>query len=71
MPLRREKNLLKDGEIDGRDMEPVGVERDVVVLHKVAGQQTDEADEDFLDALEFLLTIIGIAMLIRYYNHKA
>ena len=22
-------------------------------------------------ALEFLLTIIGVAMLIRYYNHKA
>ena len=32
-------------------MELVGIERDVVVLHKVAGQQADEADEDFLDAL--------------------
>jgi len=25
----------------------------------------------FIVALEFLLTIIGVAMLIRYYNHKA
>ena len=25
----------------------------------------------FIVVLEFLLTVIGVAMLIRYYNHKA
>ena len=25
----------------------------------------------FIVALEFLLSIFGVAMLIRYYNHKA
>ena len=25
----------------------------------------------FIVALEFLLTFFGVAMLIRYYNHKA
>ena len=39
------------GEIDGGDVQLGGVERDVVVLHKMAGQQADEADEEFLDAL--------------------
>ena len=33
------------GEIDGRDMELAGVERDVVMLGKVAGQQTSETYE--------------------------
>jgi len=32
-------------------MEPVGIEGDVVMFREMAGQQTDEADEDFLDAL--------------------
>ena len=45
-------------------MEPFGIERDVVMLGKVAGQQTDEADEDFLHALWRLAmydgTILGI-----------
>ena len=39
------------GEIDCRDVELVGIERDVVVLSKVAGQQTAEADEYFLHTL--------------------
>ena len=39
------------GEIDRGDVEFGGVERNVVVLGEVAGQQTDEADEDFLHAL--------------------
>ena len=25
----------------------------------------------FIVALEFLLTFLGVGMLIRYYNHKA
>ena len=45
-------------------MELAGIERDVVVLHKVAGQQTDEADEDFLHALGCLAvydgTLLGV-----------
>ena len=45
-------------------MEPLGVERNVVVLGKVAGQQTDEADEDFLHALGRLAvydgTLLGV-----------
>ena len=46
------RDLTDDaGEIDGGDVELGGVEWDVVVLHKVAGQQADEADKDFLDAL--------------------
>ena len=52
------------GEIDGRDMKLAGVERDVVVLYKVAGQNTDEADEDFLHALGRLAlydgTLLGV-----------
>ena len=52
------------GEIDGRDMELVGIERYVVVLGKVLGQQTDEADEDFLHALGRLTvydgTLLGV-----------
>ena len=45
-------------------MELVGVERDVVVLGKVAWQQTDEADEDFLHTLGCLAvydgTLLGV-----------
>ena len=45
-------------------MELVGIEWDVVVLGKVAGQQTDEADEDFLNALGCLAvydgTLLGV-----------
>ena len=52
------------GEIDGRDMELVSVEGDVVVLGKVARQKTDEADEDFLHTLGRLAlydgTLLGI-----------
>ena len=39
------------GEIDGGDVKFRGIERDVMVPGEVAGQQADEADEDFLDAL--------------------
>ena len=52
------------GEIDGRDMELAGVERDVVVLYKVAGQHADEADEDLFHALGRLAlydgTLLGV-----------
>ena len=45
-------------------MEPLCIERDVVVLGKVLGQQTDEADEDFLHALGCLAvydgTLLGV-----------
>ena len=45
-------------------MKLVGIERDVVVLYKVAGQQTDEANEDFLHALGRLAlydgTLLGV-----------
>ena len=50
------------GEIDGRDVEHGGVEGDVVVLGKVAWQYTDEADEDFLDALGRLAVYDGTSL---------
>ena len=60
------------GEIDGRDMELIGIERNVVVLHKVAGQQTDEADEDFLHALGRLAvydgTLLGVLQVEQEYG---
>ena len=43
-------------EIDGRDMELVGIEGNVVVLGKVAGQQTDETDENLFYTLGLLNT---------------
>ena len=68
------------GEIDGGDMELGGVERDVVVLGIMAGQQTDEGDEDFLDALGRLAvkdgTILGVLQVeqedgIEHAQHLA
>ena len=60
------------GEIDGRDVEMVGIEGDVVVLYKVAGQQTDEADEDFFNALGRLAvydgTILGVLQVKQEYG---
>ena len=60
------------GEIDCRDMELVGIERDVVVFYKVAGQQTNEADEDFLDAWRRLAvydgTLLGILQVEQEYG---
>ena len=47
------------GKIDGRDMELVSVERDVMVCYKVAGQQADEAYEDFLNTLGCLAVYDG------------
>ena len=45
-------------------MEPLGIERNVVVFYKVAGQQTGEADEDFFYTLWRLAvydgTLLGI-----------
>ena len=59
------------GEIDGRNMELVGIERDVSVLYKVARQQTDEADEDFLHALGRLAvydgTLLGVLQVEQEY----
>ena len=40
-------------------MELLSIERDVVVLGKVLGQQTDESDEDFLHALGSLTVYDG------------
>ena len=37
-------------EVGGGDAEAVGIEAYVVVLSKVPGQQTEETEEDFLDA---------------------
>ena len=55
------------GKIDRGDMEPVGIKGYVVVLHKVAGQQTDETDEDFLNTLGRLAmydgTLLGILQI--------
>ena len=52
------------GEIDGRDMEPVGIEGDVVMLGKVTGKQADEANEYLLHALGRLTvydgTVLGV-----------
>ena len=53
-------------------MEAVGIERDVVVLHKVAGQQTDEADKNLFYALRCLAmydgTILGILQVEQEYG---
>ena len=59
------RDLTDDSrEVDGGDVKFGGVERDVVVLGEMVGQQTDEADEDFLDALGRLTvydgTILGV-----------
>ena len=60
------------GEIDGRDMELVGIERDVVVLHKITRQQTDEVNKDFLHALGRLAmcdgTLLGILQVKQEYG---
>lgn len=52
------------GKIDCRDVELVGIERDVVALQEVSGQQTGEADEDLLHTLGCLAlhdgTLLGI-----------
>ena len=47
------------GEIDGRDVELVGIEGDVVMFNIMTGQQTNEADEDFLHALGRLAVYDG------------
>ena len=52
------------GEIDGRDMEPLGIERNVVVFYKVAGQQTGEADEDFFYTLGRLAVYDGALLSV-------
>ena len=53
-------------------MELVGIERDVVVLHKVAGQQTDEVNKNFLHALGCLAvydgTLLGILQVKQEYG---
>ena len=50
------------GEIDRGNMQFGSVEWDVVVFRKVAGQQTDEADEDFLNTL-WRLTVSNSLLL--------
>ena len=61
-------------------MELVGIERDIVMFYKVVGQQTDEADEDFLDALGCLTvydgTLLGVLQVeqedgIEHAQHLA
>ena len=53
-------------------MELVGVERDVVVFYKVAGQQAGEADEDFLHTLGRLTlydgTLLGVLQVKQEYG---
>ena len=53
-------------------MEPIGIERDVVVLSKVAGQQTDETDEDLLHTLGCLAvydgTLLGVLQVEQEYG---
>ena len=49
-------------EIDGGDMKHGGVERDVMVFYKVAGQKTDETDEDFLHTLGRLAVYDGAVL---------
>ena len=60
------------GEIDGRDMEQAGVERDVVMLGKVAGQQTSAADKYFLNSLGRLAvydcTLLGVLQVEQEYG---
>ena len=54
-------------QIDGRDMEPVGIEGNIVMLSKVVGQQTDEADKYFFYALGRLAvhngTLLGVLQI--------
>ena len=46
------RDLTDDArEVDRADMKRGGVKLDVVVFGEMFGQQTDEADEDFLDTL--------------------
>ena len=60
------------GEIDGRYMEPVSIEGNVVVFCKVTGQQTDEVNKNFLHALGCLAvydgTLLGILQVKQEYG---
>ncbi len=60
------------GEIDGRDVELVGIEGDVVVFGIMTRQQTDEADEDFLHTLGCLAvndgTVLSILQVKQEYG---
>lgn len=47
-----------------------GVERDVVVLSKIAWQQTDEADEDFLNTLGCLAVYDGVVLSILQIKYE-
>ena len=51
-------------EVNGADMKRGCVERNVVVLGEIVGQQTDKADEDFLDALRRLAMYNGTILSI-------
>ena len=51
-------------------MELVGVERDVVVFYKVAGQQTDEVDENFFHTLGCLAVYDGMLLGILQVKQK-
>ena len=59
-------------EIDRGDVKFGGVERDVMVFRKVAGQYADEADEYFLNALRCLAVydgmILGILQVKQEYG---
>ena len=52
------------GEIDGGDVELVGIEGDVVMSNIMTGQQTNEADEDFLHTLGRLAVYDGTVLRI-------
>ena len=49
-------------EINGRNVELGGVERDVVVFGKVVWQKTDETDKDLLNSLWRLAMYDGTAL---------
>ena len=54
-------------QIDRTDIEPVGIEGNIVMLSKVVGQQTDEADKYFFYALGRLAvhngTLLGVLQI--------
>ena len=57
-------------EIDRRDVEPRGIEGNVVVLGKVLGQQTDKSDEDFLYTLGRLPLTDGLLLGVLYIEQE-
>lgn len=57
-------------EIDRRDVEPRGIEGNVAVLGKVLGQETDEANENFLYALGRLPASDGLLLGVLHVEQE-